>query len=313
MRSMRATARSILNGDESVPSFEARTGKVASMGMRGSLRVATARLTAVCAALIGLVALAVAPSVAFAEAGRCMVRSAPMRVPLVELYSSEGCNSCPPADRWLAGLAAARQRQGGGAADASSIAVVPLALHVDYWDNLGWADRFAQHRFSERQATLGARSGTRFVYTPEVFVDGRELRDWSSPRQFAARIAAIAAEPAPASIGLALAHDPNGQWRLDARYDAKAQGQRRLEGYAAVYENGLESAVGAGENRGVVLHHERVVRQWIGPAPLVGGTGATTAAIERIRAGARFGVVAFVADAATGEVLQAVDLPACAG
>ena len=272
---------------------------------------AMARLAAACAALIGLIALALAPSVAYADAARCMAHSAPLRVPLVELYSSEGCNSCPPADRWLAGLAAARQPGVSAAAPAQS--VVPLALHVDYWDNLGWVDRFAQHRFTERQTALGTHSGTRFVYTPEVFVNGSELRDWSSPRQFAARIAAIAAQPAPANIDLMLARDATGQWRLGAQYASKAQGQRRLEGYAAVYENGLESAVGAGENRGVVLHHERVVRQWIGPVPLAGGVGAANAAIERSGAAGRFGVVAFVADASTGEVLQAVDLPACGG
>ena len=313
MRSMRADGLYQSNRGESLPQLKARGDDGNALTAEGtrSMRAAMARLTAVAAALIGLIALGLAPSVAFADAGRCMARSGPLRVPLVELYSSEGCNSCPPADRWLAGLAAARQA--GVSAGAPSQSVVPLALHVDYWDNLGWVDRFAQHRFTERQAALGTHSGTRFVYTPEVFVNGSELRDWSSPRQFAARIAAIAAQPAPANIDLMLARDATGQWRLGAQYASKAQGQRRLEGYAAVYENGLESAVGAGENRGVVLHHERVVRQWIGPVPLAGGVGAANASIERSGAAGRFGVVAFVADASTGEVLQAVDLPACGG
>ena len=300
-----------LNGGGSLSQSRTGSGEGAAFTSEGGMPAAMARLAAACAALIGSIALALAPSVVFADAARCMAHSTPLRVPLVELYSSEGCNSCPPADRWLAGLAVARQPGVSAAAPAQS--VVPLALHVDYWDNLGWVDRFAQRRFTERQTALGTHSGTRFVYTPEVFVNGSELRDWSSPRQFAARIAAIAAQPAPANIDLMLAHDAKGQWRLDAQYAAKTPGQRRLEGYAAVYENGLESAVGAGENRGVVLHHERVVRQWIGPVPLAGGVGAANASIERSGAAGRFGVVAFVADASTGEVLQAVDLPACGG
>lgn len=86
---------------------------------------------------------------------------------LVELYTSEGCSSCPPADRWLRNLPARDD-------------VVALAFHVDYWDYLGWRDRFADSRFTDRQRAMAARAGSGTVYTPEVALDGREWRRWSS-------------------------------------------------------------------------------------------------------------------------------------
>src|SRR5262245_52465745 len=84
---------------------------------------------------------------------------------VVELYTSEGCNSCPPADRWLSTL---KDKPG----------VLAAAFHVDYWDSLGWKDRFASPRYSERQAQLQATSGVRFSYTPQVLVNGADWRRW---------------------------------------------------------------------------------------------------------------------------------------
>jgi len=104
---------------------------------------------------------------AFAQT--CRLASAPVTRPLVELYTSEGCNSCPPADRWLA-----RQFPATGA-DARAVA---LAFHVDYWDRLGWVDRFGSAANTERQyAAMRANGGT-FVYTPQVLLQGRDLPGW---------------------------------------------------------------------------------------------------------------------------------------
>src|SRR5436190_20679539 len=96
----------------------------------------------------------------------CSAASTRQVPPVVELYTSEGCNSCPPADRWLSALKA----------DPS---VVALAFHVDYWDRLGWKDRFASAAFTARQASQQASNGARFSYTPQVVVDGRDRTDWS--------------------------------------------------------------------------------------------------------------------------------------
>ena len=252
---------------------------------------------------------ALASGVANAAAGQCLAHSPAHRVALVELYSSEGCSSCPPADNWLS------QWKQGGAAQG----VVPLALHVDYWNSLGWTDRFSQHRFTERQQTLTDVAGAHTIYTPEVFVAGRELRRWSSAGSFADRVRQIVAQPASADVALELAPragSPAGGFDIDAQFTSHAATADPLNAYVAVYENALTSQVRAGENSGATLHHERVVRQWIGPVPLAAGHAQIRrdVMLDAVDAGApadRFGVVAFVENAATGDVLQAADLATC--
>lgn len=255
----------------------------------------------------------------------CTARSPAHRVALVELYSSEGCSSCPPADRWLS------QWKDGSA----SSGVVPLALHVDYWNSLGWTDRFSQHSFTERQQGLAERAGGHLVYTPEVFVSGRELRSWSHAASFDARVAQVRSEPAAADITIALepastasASSITGAATatqpmhvvVDAQFTAHgAREHGPLEAYVAVYENALTTQVRAGENSGATLHHDRVVRQWMGPVALDAGRAHIEREIalpadasDAIKASrGSFGVVAFVEDAASGDVLQAADLPAC--
>jgi hypothetical protein len=256
-------------------------------------------------------------SVAQAATSMCTAHSPAHRVALVELYSSEGCNSCPPADNWLS------QKQVSATPDT----MVPLALHVDYWNSLGWMDRFSQHRFTERQQSLTDRAGGHVIYTPEVFVSGRELRSWSQRSSFDGRVQTLMAEPAQADVAIELApRTPGapGRFDVDATFTSHATTKATLNAYVAVYENDLNSQVRAGENSGATLHHERVVRQWIGPVPLVAGNArirqgvaldaldpdATAAAMTSAPAG-KFGVVAFVENAATGDVLQVADLAAC--
>jgi hypothetical protein len=266
---------------------------------------------------VALVAALAASGVVQAASSMCTARSPAHRVALVELYSSEGCNSCPPADRWLG------QWKDSGAAQG----IVPLALHVDYWNSLGWTDRFSQHRFTERQQSLTDLAGGHTIYTPEIFVAGRELRSWSQPESFEARVHTVIAEPAQADVALELAPPAQGTtgFGVDARFTSKAATGDPLNAYVAVYENALTSQVRAGENNGATLHHERVVRQWIGPVPLAAGSAhirreiaiddanganGSNGAINNAPAG-KFGVVAFVENAATGEVLQVAELAAC--
>ena len=105
----------------------------------------------------GLAVAAEAASTCSAQAGAATT--------VVELYTSEGCSSCPPADRWLSTL---KNRPD----------VVALAFHVNYWDQLGWPDRFASAAFTERQRQLMAPSGSRYVYTPQVIANGQDWRGW---------------------------------------------------------------------------------------------------------------------------------------
>jgi hypothetical protein len=91
------------------------------------------------------------------------------RVSLLELYTSEGCNSCPPADQWLGQL----ERD-----DRLWEELVPLAFHVDYWDYIGWRDRFASPAYSKRQRQYARNGNVRTVYTPGFVLNGAEYRRW---------------------------------------------------------------------------------------------------------------------------------------
>ncbi|WP_420476531.1 DUF1223 domain-containing protein [Noviherbaspirillum sp. ST9] len=243
--------------------------------------------------------LLLAPWGAFAEA--CSKQSPAHTVALLELYTSEGCSSCPPADRFISGLRAA-------GLDGNQ--VVPLALHVDYWDYIGWKDPFANRLFTERQYWLSAQAKSRTVYTPEIFVAGQELRNWRAAT--AAAVRRINERPAEAQINVSAARPSGGSLPVEV----KAKAARDAALYVVLYENGLSSDVKAGENRDVQLRHDYVVRDWIGPVALDGQGGK--AALPRplaVPAGAvarNLGVAAFV-QTPRGEVLQALALPLCHG
>ena len=248
-----------------------------------------------------LVATLATAAAATALAGQqCTVRSGPLKNPLVELYTSEGCSSCPPADRWLSSLApAAMQPQ-----------LVPIAFHVSYWDDLGWKDVYASSRYTERQRALAVAAGRANVYTPQVMLDGRDYPAWHGAGT-AAAIAAVAQQRAPATLELAQAREGDA---LSARVRVDLPPQvatPSLELVVALTEDHLGSRVTAGENRGATLRHDHVVRDFAS-FPLSNGREFTarfmpTPAVKP--ADAR--IVAFVQDRRTGVVLQA--LSGCAG
>src|SRR5204862_6625320 len=113
---------------------------------------------------------------------------------LVELYTSEGCDSCPPADRWLSDL-------GKGHPPGR---IVPLSLHVDYWDYIGWKDPYAKREFSNRQRKLTQLQKLAFVYTPQVMLQGSDFRAWGSPA-FESELGKINARKARARLELTIA------------------------------------------------------------------------------------------------------------
>jgi hypothetical protein len=231
----------------------------------------------------------------------CEVKSGAATAALVELYTSEGCSSCPPADKQLSRL---RQQS-----DANAV-IVPLALHVGYWDAIGWKDVFAQKAFDERQSQLLANRKNRVVYTPQFFVNGMELRNWQNdlPRQ----IRQTNAQVAPLTITLKskpLADNKIAVSAEVAAHDAKTNGAL----YLAISESALTSRVLRGENSGVTLKHDDTVRLWYGPMPLVQGRGRMEQEVT-IPAGwnrDNLQAVAFVQDQASGNVLQAVSTAQC--
>ncbi len=117
-----------------------------------------------------------------ATAETCETRSAATRVAVLELYTSEGCSSCPPADRWVSSLPAK-----GFTPDR----VIPLAFHVDYWDELGWPDRMAKAQYSARQRMQAGRHRASVVYTPQVLLNGADYRSSFSDIRLDERIKEI--------------------------------------------------------------------------------------------------------------------------
>jgi len=248
-----------------------------------------------------ITAAALAGTSGLAVAGACTVTSPTHSVALVELFTSEGCSSCPPADAWLRRLPAA-----GYGADR----VVPLALHVDYWDYIGWKDRFASARYTERQRAYSAIGNSRFIYTPQVVFDGRDFRGWASAGAFDQAVRAANAKPARATITVILDENEAGasQLRVGAAVPKDAD-RANAALYVATFENGQSTRVKAGENRGATLEHDYVVRQWFGPIAFDGEGRAELA--ERIVHPDRGGVAAFVQSRRTGDVLQATALSHC--
>jgi hypothetical protein len=232
----------------------------------------------------------------------CSKQSPAHTVALVELYTSEGCSSCPPADKAVSALRQA----------AAQDLVVPLSMHVDYWDYIGWTDRFAKPEFTLRQYHLADEANSRAVYTPEIFLGTRELRSWSGSLD--ANISDVNRKPARASISIDASMPASGKLPVMVKTHS-AQGGKL---FIALYENGLSSNVKAGENSGVVLRHDFVVRDWLGPIALPSdGPGGNNAVARSLTvpvgvSAQHLGVAAFVQDA-HGDVLQALALPLCAG
>ena len=242
-----------------------------------------------------------------AHALTCAAQSGPHTSALVELYTSEGCNSCPPADRWLQGLAAQ-----GFAPER----VVPLSLHVNYWDYIGWKDPYAQQRFTDRQRKLAQVMHARVIYTPQVVLQGKDFRRWHAPGAFEQAVAKINERPPAARIALRLEAGRPETLLTEVRaelLDAAQAPDAAL--YLASYENKLVSRVAAGENRGRTLSHDYVVFEWVGPIPFTAGRIAEKRALPLLPKAvpAHSGVAAFVQNRRTAEVLQALMLPACPG
>ena len=160
------------------------------------------------------------------------------QVSLLELYSSEGCSSCPPADAWLNQLKTAPGLWKHFA---------PVAFHVDYWNSLGWRDPWSAPEFTERQWDYARAWQASEVYTPEFVLNGTEWRNW-----FGLRGEPTVSRAQPGELELATTN--NTIWSV--RFTPTANTNDHYVIHAALLANGLNSAVKAGENRGRTLAHE---------------------------------------------------------
>lgn len=225
----------------------------------GRVKAGLRRVPAWRGGVLGLLLVIASPSTL---AGALRLASGVGQVSLLELYTSQGCSSCPPAERWLSEHVDD---------DRLWRELVPVALHVDYWDSLGWRDTFASAANSERQRAHARAGQARTVYTPGFFLDGRAWRGWTlrlPPR-------ASAAEPGSLDVSI-----EGG--RVVAVFPATGQ---PLDLHVAILGFGIESAIGAGENRGRTLHQDFVALartvhpahngHWDVPLPAVDRTGTT--------------------------------------
>jgi hypothetical protein len=222
----------------------------------------------------------------------------PAAVPvLVELFTSEGCSSCPPADGVLAALE--RTQSVAGAR------IVPLALHVDYWDGIGWPDPFSSAQATQRQrsyAPLGAGS-----YTPQAVIDGRAETIGSRKAMVEQAIGEAAKRPHTA-IGIDVAARKNAAAPVDVTLKVGALppgAASDAELLVALTQNAVRVAALRGENAGKTLEHTAVTRLLVvaGPTPTTGGALTASLTVPQGLVAKELRVVAFVQERASRKVL----------
>ena len=246
---------------------------------------------------LGLVAIVVSVLLA---GGRVPRAASPLStVPIVvELFTSEGCSSCPPADELLARLVAAEPVAGAR--------IVALGEHVDYWDQLGWKDRFSSPALTARQELYARRLTATGAYTPQLVIDGR-AECVGSDAASATRAIARAATAAHGGLAISLA---DGRVRVAAT--ALPQSEReRADVVVAVTEDQLRSVVTRGENHGRTLSHVAVVRQLTTIGEVVGASGTADHALTIAPDWQRdhLNVLAFVQQRHGGAVLASSTVP----
>jgi hypothetical protein len=200
------------------------------------------RRTMIRRALVTMAALAPLP----AAAKTCEAQSTSAPPAVVELFTSEGCSSCPPADEWLSGIAPGPD-------------VVALAFHVNYWNHLGWQDRFATPATTARQYTIKAVSGAAYVYTPQVVLNGKDFRNWRG--QAPGRLPRLTASNAP-TLHLRRETDQVHAEVGGSTGTGDTGDAGEVAGYWAVLADGQRSRIAAGENAGRTLRHDHVVSSY---------------------------------------------------
>ena len=221
---------------------------------------------------------------AMAAPAVCEIKSGDRVTPVIELYTSEGCSSCPPADQWLSTW--------------KGKPVVAQAFHVAYWDYIGWKDAFANPAFTNRQREVAEANKLSGIYTPQLVRNGHDWRNWRQPWQAGdstapshAAIVLRKTERADAFEALVTPENASGTWTA----------------YWTVTEHNHSSRVKAGENTGEFLKHDFVVRQYVPVGSYKGPQTLKFYAIPRQEDHPRQ-INLVISNDQTGETLQAVSL-----
>ncbi len=176
------------------------------------------------------------------DAAEIRLKSSVEPVTVVELFTSHGCSSCPPADAWLRRLSSHKDLWSG---------IIPMAFHVDYWDYLGWHDRFARPEYSSRQRDYRRSGRIGVVYTPEFVVNGREWRGWLGTNGVN-----LSSEQKVGTLEARVVPEKKIMVRFTPVSDI---GEQRLVAHVAVLGFDLNSRIGGGENSGRTLAEDFVV------------------------------------------------------
>ncbi len=229
---------------------------------------------------------------------------------LVELFTSEGCSSCPPADDVLIRLDSPTAGRSGKqrAPLPPGVEVITLGEHVDYWDQLGWKDRFSSPLFSARQQDYGQAFRVADVYTPQVVVNG-EIQVLGSDMRAVQDAIRKAAADARADVKIALASNQT----VSIRVGKLPPGSHQAEILLAIAESGVDTGVTGGENTGRILHHASVVRTLTSLGRLDPKRPGEYTADARISLRAEWNqqnvkIVVFVQDRTTKRILGAASL-----
>lgn len=225
-----------------------------------------------------------------ASAAEFVFESSAERVQLVQLFTSEGCSSCPPAEEFLSALLEREDLW---------TRVVPVALHVDYWDHIGWEDPFASPRFTQLQQTYARYCGIENAYTPNFFVDGAEWRGFFERETL----------PGPNALGTGVlrVNSEDGK-TVSVRFEPQLESPEALIAFVAVVGIGCESSIDAGENKRRKLRHDFVALSLqsgkLGrDSNAFTGTFALDAA--PLQKAARYGLVAWIERASDPKPVQA--------
>ena len=236
--------------------------------------------------------------VAIAVLGLRGALPAPAQNPVVvELFTSEGCSSCPPADAILVDLSHESAPSGRD--------LILLGEHVDYWNYIGWTDRFSSAQFSQRQNDYARTLHLQSVYTPQMVIDGHVQFVGNEASEVHRKIDEAAKEPMPAQVLL--------QWEKTGHLHVTVESHVALQAKVllGLTEDGLSTEVGGGENGGRTLRHAAVVRQLreLGSAGKNSFDASVDVPIRPAWSPAQLKVVVLVQDPGSGRILGAAAIP----
>jgi|ERR1041385_4554721 hypothetical protein len=234
---------------------------------------------------------------AYIVVGKTSEPGPPRKAVVVELFTSEGCSSCPPADELLTHL---RQDL-----SAKNIQVIPLGFHVDYWNSLGWKDRFSSAEYSQRQEQYTQSLRVDGPYTPEMVVGGAVEFVGNDAGQAQRTIREAASQPEVATVKITSAAADQLAVQVTAPSSAKDD-----QVVLAITEDNLTTQVGSGENGGRTLHHAAVVRELRQLGKLHEGGFVTNVPLKLQKDWKRndLHAVVFVQQGGTGKILGAASL-----